>query len=430
MTGTEIELATPSDLATSVATFGHLAAEIARTEFVPKAFRGRPEAVLASMLYGRELGLGPMQSLNMIQSVDGSVGLKPEGMRAVVRQHGHRIWTDEYTDQRVTVCGWRREDPEDVIERVTWTMEDARRAGLANKQVWKNYPRAMMLARATSELCRLHFADVIGGLSYSAEEMEDFPSIPGADRAVPVEVLVDARTAKERLLDAVRQAGFGYDALGRPAVDEARRLWGDRGSNAISEADLDEMLASIGVGGDLAASLSGEGEPAQLTGSEGAPVSSDGEGGLAGEHPGDGETDRGNCESSQVAPPAEPTEHDERPFTDEDRTLDTPNTPVKEWATPKGKPAVDKSGKLTPGATLHKNLAQMRFQPAEHRELIFAATSGRTESADDCSPEELVQVVSLGRQVRAEEMPWDAIVEVNAARRAVIKSLEAMEEQS
>lgn len=171
-----------ASVAQTVETFGRLAEQITATEFVPTSMRGKPAAVLACMMYGAELGLGPMQSLNSIQSIQGSVGLKPEGMRAMVTQRGHRIWPEDYSAESVTLCGWRNGDPSDLVVKVTWTMADARRAGLQGAN-WQKYPRAMLLARATSELCRLHFADVIGGLSYTPDEIADFDPPPSSHSA-------------------------------------------------------------------------------------------------------------------------------------------------------------------------------------------------------------------------------------------------------
>jgi hypothetical protein len=52
---------------------------------------------------------------------------------------------------------------------------------------WSKYPRAMLSARATAELCRLHFADVIGGLSYTPEEIADFDDPPVMASSVPIQ---------------------------------------------------------------------------------------------------------------------------------------------------------------------------------------------------------------------------------------------------
>ena len=145
-----------------------LAGRIHDTPFVSRAMRGKPHYVLACILFGDELGIGPMQSLASIHVIDGRPAASPELMRALVNRAGHRLDVVEKTGEKVTLRGVRA-DTGSTAE-VTFTMEDAKRAGLAGKDNWKNYPRAMLMARATSELCRDIFSDVIAGLSYTPEE--------------------------------------------------------------------------------------------------------------------------------------------------------------------------------------------------------------------------------------------------------------------
>jgi len=145
------------------------ALKIANTPFVPTAFKGKPEAVFAAILYGEELGIGPMQSLSSIHVIEGKPGMSPELMRGLVARAGHRIDVKEASGDRVTLWGKRADNDSEAT--VTWTMDDARLAGLAGRGAWKTYPRAMLLARATSELCRMIFADVVAGLSYTPEEV-------------------------------------------------------------------------------------------------------------------------------------------------------------------------------------------------------------------------------------------------------------------
>lgn len=152
-----------------------LSQRVSNTPFVPTGLRGKPESVLACILYGAELGIGPMQSLNSIHVIEGRTAMSPELMRAMVARHGHRI---DVLENSATVCEVKgvRSDTGSTAT-VRWTMEDAKLAGLAGKNNWKNYPRAMLLARATSELCRIVFPDIIAGLSYTPEEVASIEGV-------------------------------------------------------------------------------------------------------------------------------------------------------------------------------------------------------------------------------------------------------------
>lgn len=148
-----------------------LAQRIARTEFVPSALRGKPEAVLACMLAGNEVGVSPMQALSKIHVIDGRPAMAAELMRAIVLREGHELWIEESTSTRCILGGKRKGSDRET--RITWTIDDAQRAGLKGRKNWQAYPTAMLLARSTAALCRAIFPDVLAGISYTVEELED-----------------------------------------------------------------------------------------------------------------------------------------------------------------------------------------------------------------------------------------------------------------
>lgn len=157
--------------APKLASAAAVAREISNTEFVPAALRGKPAAVTAAILAGSEIGIGPMASLNQIHVIDGRPALSAELARALVLAHGHHIRYREMTTTRCVVEGRRR--GEDDWATVVWTMDDAKAANLNGRTNWRRYPRRMLAARATSELCRLLFADTLTGMAWSVEELED-----------------------------------------------------------------------------------------------------------------------------------------------------------------------------------------------------------------------------------------------------------------
>lgn len=172
------------------------AQRVAGTPFVPSAFRGKPEAVFAAILFGEELGIGPMQALSSIHVIEGKPGMSPELMRALVARAGHRIDVKEASGTKVVLWGKRCDNDSEAT--VTWTMEDAKLAGLAGRGAWKTYPRAMLLARATSELCRMVFADVVAGLSYTPEENASVAGVVWDELPVdPLQTAIEPAPAPE-----------------------------------------------------------------------------------------------------------------------------------------------------------------------------------------------------------------------------------------
>jgi hypothetical protein len=165
-----------------------LAATIAMTDFVPSSMKNKAAAITACILYGAEIGLGPMQSLAKVDIINGRAAPRAELGRALLLGAGHSMWTEELTNTRCTVKGHRR--GEEHIMTSTWTLDDVKKAGINNAN-YNKYPRAMLYARASAELVRQVAPDCLGGIGLFAEEAVDIDN--GAVN-LPGEALITATT--------------------------------------------------------------------------------------------------------------------------------------------------------------------------------------------------------------------------------------------
>lgn len=150
------------------------AAMVAATDFVPKPMRGNKGAVMACLLTGRELGIGPMQALRDVYIVNGRPCLAATLMVSRVRGRGHQFKTVESTAERAVVQVHRKgeTEPEPPVE---FTIADAKRAELGGKDNWRHYPKAMLWSRAAAAACRRDAPEALGGVVYTPEEIESIP---------------------------------------------------------------------------------------------------------------------------------------------------------------------------------------------------------------------------------------------------------------
>jgi len=126
--------------------------------------------VISVLLTGRELGIGAMEACRSINVIQGKPSLSAELMLALAYKNiaGFEFAVEQSTDQLCKVKARRGNEQEWVS--MTFTKGDAERAGLLGKGVWKQYPQAMLRARAISALCRVLAPDAIRG-TYTAEEL-------------------------------------------------------------------------------------------------------------------------------------------------------------------------------------------------------------------------------------------------------------------
>lgn len=156
--------------------------EASRSSLLPAAYRDNPSNVLIAMGLGYALGLSPAQALYEIHVIEGRPAASANLMAALVRRAGHKLriaGTAEWAQATLV----RADDPDNPFV-AEWTLDDAKRAGLLSKTNWTRYQKAMLRARAISDVCRAGASEALLGMEYSREELEDVDEDTPPERTV------------------------------------------------------------------------------------------------------------------------------------------------------------------------------------------------------------------------------------------------------
>lgn len=239
------------------AAVSRVAADICSTSFAPAAYRGKPAEATAAILAGAELGFDPMASLRAFDNIQGVPAPKAITLRAVVQGAGHQVKIVHSSEERAEVAGRRR--GEDEWQLSVWTIGRAEKLGLLAKDQWKKQPAAMLVARATAEVCRWIASDAVMGMPYAAEEIADQPALAPSPVARRLTVAdLDAPPAVEAALvsDLQRKKMFAlWRDLGYDGDDNrGKRLWltaqilgleSLESSSDLTAAEADRVIAAL-----------------------------------------------------------------------------------------------------------------------------------------------------------------------------------------
>lgn len=145
---------------------------LASSGLLPTAYRNRPENVLFAVEYGRALGLEPITAINSVHVIEGKPSASSGLISSLVRRAGHKLRVRiEREPELVAIAQIIRSDDVDFTFESQWTLARAKRAGVAGKKVWQNFPEAMLKARAITEVAREACEEAILGVGYTPEEL-------------------------------------------------------------------------------------------------------------------------------------------------------------------------------------------------------------------------------------------------------------------
>ena len=258
-----------------------LADKMCQTKLVPTRFFRKPEDGTAAILYGLELGLNPIQSLQRVIPIHGMPTLESLTMVALLEARGFTIKTVEESEIVCEVHGWKPgRDPntDEPDAKSRWTIERAIKAqyvprpsspdskcrpevdadwvtvtktwdGKSKTSVVGNMkyitdPQGMLVAKCQARVCKAIGSSVLLGIAGSTEEMrseqrrdDDEPTRVESTRQEPVtveEVLGDPDTpgkrpakSSSRLGDKIKPAPAATESTEESPQQETRDGNGD-----------------------------------------------------------------------------------------------------------------------------------------------------------------------------------------------------------
>lgn len=203
---------------------------------VPSQMRGNAGDMYILMQIAKHLNV-PVISVLRGFSFIGDKDVKPtmtaQFMAGLVRNAGHTLreqWDAETSTATAVII--RKDDPQ--FEHVAvWDEEKARVAGLwESTPTWVQYPKAMLMARATSEVCRQAVSEVLMGFSYVPEE---FQSQESTSRVLDMREQV--KHDMDRLHLSNEKAADLLDGIALPGIPVA----------LMTPRELEDVNARIGV---------------------------------------------------------------------------------------------------------------------------------------------------------------------------------------
>lgn len=203
---------------------------------VPYQMRGNTGDMYLLMQIAKHLNIPlitALRGLSFIGDKDVKPAMTAQLMSALVRNAGHTLreqWDAETNTATATLI--RKDDPS--FEHVAvWDEEKARVAGLwESTPTWVQYPKAMLTARAMSEVCRHAASEALLGFSYVPEE---FQTAESASRVLDMREQVKHDMTRLNLSN--EKVAEVLDGVTLPGIPVA----------LMTPRELEEVNARIGV---------------------------------------------------------------------------------------------------------------------------------------------------------------------------------------
>lgn len=223
------------------------------------------------IMAGAEMGIGPMAAMTGINVIRGRPTLSANLLAAQVKRHpryDYRVVDHSDTTCRIEFTEADR-DGRVVIGVSEFTIDDAKRAGVAGGENWRKYPQAMLFARALTQGVRWYAPDVTAGPAYTPEEITLAPEAPEAGPPRPETIEAEAvpepdadAEPEQRPID-VLAGQLGESDLDTGLLSAVRdyisppEIAGPDGGRIVYDENVDAALAALAEGPEALGALVG-----------------------------------------------------------------------------------------------------------------------------------------------------------------------------
>jgi hypothetical protein len=125
---------------------------------------------IVKILAGRELGIPPIQAMNVVYIAEGKVGYETKILLSKLKKSGKYDYKVTFTEKEGKIESAEVEffklkgETQESIGISKFSIYDAARIGLINRPTYKNYPNLMLFYRAASNGMTMFCPDILDGI--------------------------------------------------------------------------------------------------------------------------------------------------------------------------------------------------------------------------------------------------------------------------
>lgn len=165
---------------------------------VPKSYRQNPGAVLLALEWAAARDVDALSAIQTVSFVSGRPVIDSTMQRALAKRAGYRVVVKAASTDAATV---EVHEGGELLGSVTYTLDEAKAAGLLGKDNWRHHPKAMLVARATTQAMRWFAPEVMVGIEVADPDpiatLESEPVETSEPRSAPAEAeTVEAEVAE------------------------------------------------------------------------------------------------------------------------------------------------------------------------------------------------------------------------------------------